>query len=148
MTNNEDSMEYRECDLMIQLGVGHDLRRLRQRAGMTQARLAALAACSLTTIQNIEAGAVPRQSAALDRINRVLKDAKRAGCPMPKSPLQRGAEGFEPLDDRLREFVEWLADLDTPAALGVRSRVRLAEIIQRAKAVLAEGAEPPRSASS
>lgn len=45
---------------------GHDLRRLREEAGLTRAQLAALADCSLTALGNIEQGAVPKRSRVLE----------------------------------------------------------------------------------
>jgi predicted transcriptional regulator len=49
-----------------------ELRAERERAGLTRAQLAGLAGCSLSTITNIEHGAVPRRSPTLDRVWAVL----------------------------------------------------------------------------
>lgn len=49
-----------------------DLRALRKRAGLTQAQLCVRASCSLTHLQDLEAGAIPRRPAALHRIIAVL----------------------------------------------------------------------------
>jgi transcriptional regulator with XRE-family HTH domain len=49
-----------------------ELRTARERVGLTRAQLAGLAGCSLSTITNIEHGAVPRRSAILDRLQAIL----------------------------------------------------------------------------
>jgi len=46
---------------------GFELRRARERLGLTRAQLATLAGCSLASLGNIEAGAVPRRSRVLAR---------------------------------------------------------------------------------
>jgi transcriptional regulator with XRE-family HTH domain len=54
-----------------------ELRAARERAGLTRAQLAGLTGCSLSTITNIEHGAVPRRSPILDRLWAVLDEANR-----------------------------------------------------------------------
>jgi predicted transcriptional regulator len=44
---------------------GFDLRRTRERLGVSRVQLAALAGCSLASLANIETGAVPRRSRVL-----------------------------------------------------------------------------------
>jgi transcriptional regulator with XRE-family HTH domain len=51
---------------------GHELRRARESAGITRARLAGLAGCSLSQLAAIETGAVPKRSVVLDRVREVL----------------------------------------------------------------------------
>lgn len=62
---------------------GHDLRTAREGAGLTRAELAALADCSLASLGNIEAGAVPKRSAVLDAawaaLARISDNAAPAG---------------------------------------------------------------------
>lgn len=53
-------------------GHGEDLRASRERAGLTRARLAGLAGCSISTLAAIEQGAVPKRSGVLDRVAEVL----------------------------------------------------------------------------
>jgi predicted transcriptional regulator len=53
-------------------GVNTDLRAARQAVGLTRARLAGLAGCSVSSLGFIEAGAVPRHSAVLDRAFMVI----------------------------------------------------------------------------
>lgn len=57
---------------------GYDLRAAREAAGISRARLAALADCSPAMIEIIEAGAVPKRSAVLARCRLALQDA--GGC--------------------------------------------------------------------
>lgn len=60
--------------------VGGRLRAERERLGITRARLAQLARCSLTSISNIEQGAVPERSRVLDAAFEALyalKDERR-----------------------------------------------------------------------
>lgn len=52
--------------------VAGELREARKARGLTQAQLAGLAGCSLSIIGAIEAGAVPRQSAVVERVRDVL----------------------------------------------------------------------------
>jgi transcriptional regulator with XRE-family HTH domain len=62
------------------------LRACREAAGLTQRELALAAECSLTTVANVENGAVPTRSAVLDRIRAVLDpedDADRGRHPGP-----------------------------------------------------------------
>lgn len=53
--------------------VASELRELRARAGMTRAQVAALAGCSLSALGNLEAGAIPRRSAVLERVRALLE---------------------------------------------------------------------------
>jgi transcriptional regulator with XRE-family HTH domain len=57
--------------------VGAELRAARERAGLTRAQLAARAGCSMSMLGDIEAGAVPRRSAVLGRVQAVLDEATR-----------------------------------------------------------------------
>ncbi len=50
----------------------NELRRRRERLGLSRARLAGLARCSVSSIDNLEAGYVPQRSAVLGRIFAVL----------------------------------------------------------------------------
>jgi len=52
--------------------LGEDLRAARQEAGLTRADLARLVGCSLASLGNLEAGAIPRRSAVLERVLAVL----------------------------------------------------------------------------
>lgn len=49
-----------------------DLRERRRRLGLSRARLAGLARCSVTSIDNLEAGYVPEHSAVLARVLDVI----------------------------------------------------------------------------
>jgi transcriptional regulator with XRE-family HTH domain len=59
---------------------GLNLRRGRERAGLTRAQLAQLAGCSLASLANIEQGAVPKRSEVLERARCVIngRDPDRA----------------------------------------------------------------------
>jgi transcriptional regulator with XRE-family HTH domain len=50
-----------------------DLRRLRERAGLTRIELAALARCSPSTLANFEHGYIPERSPTLVRIVEALQ---------------------------------------------------------------------------
>jgi transcriptional regulator with XRE-family HTH domain len=63
-----------------------ELRAARERAGLTRAQLAGLAGCSLSTITNIEHGAVPRRSPILDRLWSVLADRPTNGTEQDARP--------------------------------------------------------------
>ncbi|MGI8845693.1 MAG: helix-turn-helix domain-containing protein [Thermoleophilaceae bacterium] len=51
---------------------GEELRNARLAAGLTQAQLAVRADCSLGSLGNMEAGAIPRRSAVLERVQAIL----------------------------------------------------------------------------
>jgi ribosome-binding protein aMBF1 (putative translation factor) len=55
-----------------------ELRERRQRLGLSRARLAGLARCSVTSIDNLEAGYVPERSAVLFRVLAVLDEIEDA----------------------------------------------------------------------
>jgi len=48
---------------------------------LTRARLAGLAGCSPTTLANIEDGAIPKRSAALERALVVIADREQETAP-------------------------------------------------------------------
>jgi transcriptional regulator with XRE-family HTH domain len=50
----------------------------REQSGLTRAQLACIADCSLAHLSNLEAGAVPRSSAVLDRVLVVLAELESA----------------------------------------------------------------------
>lgn len=52
--------------------IAKQLRARREALGVTQRDLAVKAKCSPSTINNIEAGCVPRRGTMLDRLNRAL----------------------------------------------------------------------------
>jgi len=58
-----------------------DLRTRREQVGLTRARLAGLAGCSPTTLANIEDGAIPKRSAALERALVVIADREQETAP-------------------------------------------------------------------
>jgi predicted transcriptional regulator len=64
-----------------------DLRERRRRLGLSRARLAGLARCSVTSIDNLEAGYVPERSGVLARVLDVL-DQLEAHAP---ADAERGA---------------------------------------------------------
>jgi len=53
---------------------GQDLRAARERLGISRARLAGLAGCSLSSLDRIEQGAVPRRSGVLRRATAILAE--------------------------------------------------------------------------
>lgn len=53
-------------------GMGANLREAREHAGLTRARLAGLAGCSISTLAAIEQGAVPKRSGVLLRVAEIL----------------------------------------------------------------------------
>lgn len=55
-----------------------ELRERRQRLRLSRARLAGLARCSVTSIDNLEAGYVPERSAVLFRVLAVLDEIEDA----------------------------------------------------------------------
>jgi transcriptional regulator with XRE-family HTH domain len=57
--------------------VGAQLRARRDMLGVSRARLAGLAGCSVSALALIEQGAVPRRSAVLERAFSVLADLER-----------------------------------------------------------------------
>jgi predicted transcriptional regulator len=61
--------------------IAADLRARREQVGLTRTRLAGLAGCSPTTLANIEDGAVPKHSEALERALAVLADHERKAVP-------------------------------------------------------------------
>jgi len=72
-----------------------DLRAERERAGLTRADLAARVDCSLAMLGNLEAGAIPKRSAVLERVYAVLaalNDERRVHQP--------GAVTISPEDTR------------------------------------------------
>jgi transcriptional regulator with XRE-family HTH domain len=52
-----------------------EIRAARERAGLTRAQVAARAGCSMSMLGDIEAGAIPKRSAVLDRVRTVLDEA-------------------------------------------------------------------------
>jgi hypothetical protein len=66
--------------------IADDLRSERARLGITPASLAAAAGCSLSQLANIEAGAVPRQSAVLDRVRAALASVENESSPEAATP--------------------------------------------------------------
>lgn len=73
------------------IGLGKQLREARKGAGLSQARTAGLTGCSVTHLQNLEAGAVPRKSAALCRIWDVIAQASvEVGREAENRNAQRG----------------------------------------------------------
>lgn len=72
-------MTYTNCST---ISGGAELRLARERAGVTRAELAGRAGVSLSQLAAIEAGAVPRRSAVLDRALRELANAdEKEGAP-------------------------------------------------------------------
>lgn len=55
-----------------------ELRLRRTRLGLSRAELAAAAECSLSTVSNIEQGAVPRRGYALERMRAALNRLEKA----------------------------------------------------------------------
>ena len=58
--------------------VGRELRAAREAAGLTRAQLAGMAECSLSSLDAIEQGAVPKRSAVLERAFAVLEEMEQA----------------------------------------------------------------------
>lgn len=79
--------------------VGRDLREAREAAGLTRAELAALTGCSISSLGNIEQGAVPKESRVLEAARRAIAetlhdvDPAGNGADVQESPIEAATSG-------------------------------------------------------
>jgi len=72
---------------------GADLLAARKKAGLTRADVAALAGCSMTYLQNLEAGVIPRRSEVLPRVCEALGLSLKDEGSAPPEPLATTSAG-------------------------------------------------------
>ncbi len=82
---------------------GHDLREARRRVGITRARLADLADCSIASLDRIEQGAVPKRSRVLERAWMAIERAENKNGPAGNQSVPTTMSGDGARDEAYTE---------------------------------------------